>query len=152
MLLTSLSKEHNFQVINLVFMFEISERAHVGLLLMAALAQTYETKGRVRLKQVAEDARVSLAYLEEIAALLREAGLIEGRQGPGGGYRLMRIPVEITLEEISTALEGEVSLVACQKTAMTCPHEQKCRTKQVWHRLQRTIQAQLKSITLQEVI
>lgn len=133
-------------------MFEVSERAHAGLLLMAKLASVSQTGERIRLKTVAEEAHISLPYLEEIAATLRQANLIEGRQGPGGGYRLTREPRFITLEEISTALEGKVTLVDCQNPSTHCPHERGCRTKFIWNRLQHTIQKQLQSMTLQDVL
>lgn len=132
-------------------MFEISERAHAGLQLMVALAVAYKKNDRLSLKMIAQEAGVSGAYLEEIAASLRKANLIEGRQGPGGGYRLVRAPNAISLEEISTALEGQITLVGCQNISRECPHEKKCRTKNVWHRLQKTIQSQLRSITLQDL-
>ncbi len=132
-------------------MFEISERAHAGLELMAALALVYQKDERLRLNSVGGKTGVSLPYLEEIAASLRKAGLIEGRQGPGGGYRLTREPSKISLEHIAIALEGHVELVDCQKTSIQCPHEQTCRTKFVWHRLQHTIQAELRSITLADI-
>ncbi len=132
-------------------MFEISERAHAGLQLMAALASAYEKEERLRLKTIAEEAHISTTYLEEIAASLRKANLIEGRQGPGGGYRLTRAPKTITLEDISTALEGQVTLVDCQNTSILCPHEKHCRTKNIWHRLQKTIQNQLRTTSLQDL-
>lgn len=132
-------------------MFEISERAHAGLQLMATLAASYNKEERLSLKTIAEEAHISPTYLEEIAASLRKADLIEGRQGPGGGYRLTRAPSAITLEDISIALEGRVTLVDCQNTVLTCPHEKRCRTKNVWHHLQKTIQSHLQSMTLQDL-
>lgn len=131
-------------------MFEVSERAHAGLQLMAALAVKQDE--RVSLKSLAEEIGISGAYLEEVAATLRKANLIEGRQGPGGGYRLIHHPEEITLEQISTALEGKVALVECQSSSLHCPHERTCRTKSIWSRLQRNIQTQLQSITLRDVL
>jgi Rrf2 family protein len=131
-------------------MFEVSERAHAGLQLMAALAAHPDE--RLRLQSLAPDIGISPAYLEEIAAALRKANLIEGRQGPGGGYRLTRAPQEITLEHIATALEGKVTLVECQSATSHCPHERTCRTKSVWQRLQQSIYHHLRSMTLQDVL
>lgn len=132
-------------------MFEISERAHAGLQLMASLAASYEKDERLSLKTVAEESHISPTYLEEIAASLRKANLIEGRQGPGGGYKLTRAPNTITLEDISIALEGQVTLVDCQNASNLCPHEKRCRTKNIWHKLQKNIKTQLRSTTLQDV-
>lgn len=134
-------------------MFEISERAHAGLQLMATLASSYEKEERLSLKTIAEEAGISPTYLEEIAAALRKAHLIEGRQGPGGGYRLTHPPAEITLEQIATALEGQVMLVECQKSpSISCPQEKNCRTKNVWHGLQRLVQTHLRSTSLSDIL
>jgi Rrf2 family protein len=134
-------------------MFEISERAHAGLQLMATLASAYQKEERLSLKSFAEEAGISPSYLEEIATTLRKANLIEGRQGPGGGYCLTRPPKDITLEQIATALEGQVMLVECQKGAsIACPQEKRCRTKSVWHGLQRLVQSHLKSTSLSDIL
>ncbi len=133
-------------------MFEVSERAHAGLQLMAALASVYHKDERLSLKTFTDETGISPTYLEEIAATLRKANLIEGRQGPGGGYKLTRPPESITLENISTALEGKVMLVECQSSSTTCPHERQCKTKSVWNRLQRLIQDNLHSMTLKDVM
>ncbi len=133
-------------------MFEISERVHAGLELMAALAAAYAKDQRLSLKSVAQASGLSATYLEEIAADLRQAKLIEGRQGPCGGYRLTHAPNEITLAHIGTALEGEVVLVECQKGSVACPHAKNCRTKSIWHGLQRLIQKHLCSTSLSDIL
>ena len=45
-------------------------------------------------------------YLEQIFQKLRVAALVEGKRGPGGGYRLTRPASEITLLHIVEAVEG----------------------------------------------
>ena len=46
-------------------------------------------KGRaMTAAQIAEDQEISVSYIEQLFANLRESDLIEGVRGPGGGYRL----------------------------------------------------------------
>lgn len=58
----------------------------------------------VPLNLVAEGMRISLSYVEVMAAALRRAGLVTSTRGPGGGYRLARPADQISLLDIATAL------------------------------------------------
>jgi Rrf2 family protein len=49
---------------------------------------------------------VSEAYLDQLLALLRRAGLVRSVRGPRGGHELARPAGEITLTEVLSALEG----------------------------------------------
>lgn len=115
-------------------LFRVNERQHGGLILMAELAAAYASERALALSAIAERMNISPGYLEEVAGKLKEAGLIVGRRGPGGGYRLTRHPDEITVAEIVTAIEGPIALVDCQKGA-PCPVEANCRSKHIWNRL-----------------
>jgi Rrf2 family protein len=114
-------------------MFQISERDHVGLILMTELA--HQAEEFTSLKDIAERMKLSLGYLEEIAMTLKRANLIEGKTGPGGGYRLMKKPDEITAEKILSALAGPLMLVACQKGEGTCPAEGHCSSRSFWKKI-----------------
>lgn len=117
---------------------------------MTKLAEAHERGEYVTLKEVAAPMMLSEAYLEEVAAGLKKAGLIEGRTGPKGGYILTREPKTITAEDIVTAIEGPVSLVDCQSGA-ACPVEGSCSSKSLWSSLQKKIVTSLKETTLAEV-
>ena len=133
-------------------LFRISARDHGALILMTTLAEANVGEGFVSLQEIAEQMRLSQGYLEEIAALLKKAGLIQGKQGPNGGYRLAKDPKAITLEAILTALEGPVELVDCQSASVACPVSSKCASKNVWKIVQRNLQKTLRETTLAETI
>lgn len=49
------------------------------------------TKGElVVLADVAEDIAIGCSYAEQIFRVLREAGIVKGMRGPGGGYMLAK--------------------------------------------------------------
>ena len=133
-------------------MFHVPERTHAGLLLMTSLAERYADQGFVSLQVIAADKQLSQAYLEEIAALLRRHALIEGRQGPRGGYRLQRAPADISLADITQAIEGELALVECQKKNASCPLESGCKTKHMWQGLQASIETHLTETSLADML
>lgn len=133
-------------------LFHVSARDHGALVLMAALAEEFPKQAYISLQDVADQMQLSQGYLEEIAAPLKKAGLIQGKQGPGGGYRLAKSPEKISLEEILVALEGPVELVDCQSNQMSCPVAHKCNSKNVWKVLQHTIQKTLRETTLAQTL
>lgn len=133
-------------------LFRVSARDHSALILMSALAERFDDGGFARLGEIAGTMKLSQGYLEEIAAALRSGGLIEGKQGPNGGYRLTRPPKRISLADILTALEGPVELVDCQSSGAACPVRHRCSSKNVWNALQETIRSSLEKTTLAKVM
>lgn len=132
-------------------LFHVSARDHGALILMTTLAEAHGTDRLVSLQEVADSMQLSQGYLEEIAASLKKAGLVSGKQGPGGGYKLEKDPKQISLEDILTALEGPVALVDCQSHG-GCPVADKCSSKNIWKVVQRNLQKTLKETTLAEAI
>ena len=76
--------------------------------LVAAKAAPGE-EGLVSLSEISKRQDISLPYLEQLFVKLRRAGLVEAMRGPGGGYRLARIPSDIRMSEIMEAVDENVS-------------------------------------------
>jgi Rrf2 family iron-sulfur cluster assembly transcriptional regulator len=64
-----------------------------------------ETAGPVALATIGERQGISLSYLEQLFGGLRGAGLVQSSRGPGGGYRLGRPAVEISVADIVLAVD-----------------------------------------------
>ena len=133
-------------------LFQVSARDHSAVILMTELARHFESGSCASLQEIATEMQLSEGYLEEIAARLKKAELIIGKQGPGGGYRLTREPKEISLEEILTALTGPIALVDCQATDRPCPVSAKCASKHIWKSVQQSIQTTLQNTRLTDVM
>jgi Rrf2 family protein len=63
----------------------------------------------VQVRVIGERQGIPTRYLEQIFQRLRRAGLIEGKRGPGGGYRLLRTPAELDLRSVVEAVEGPLA-------------------------------------------
>ncbi|MDA8584730.1 Rrf2 family transcriptional regulator [Rhodobacteraceae bacterium] len=81
-----------------------------GRYAMVALADLGMTKGETLLSlgEISRRQDISLPYLEQLFVKLRRAGLVESVRGPGGGYRLARVPSEIRVSEILGAVDETV--------------------------------------------
>jgi Rrf2 family protein len=94
-------------------LLKVTRKAELGLLLVSELAHHQPGDGPLSLEEVAKKTGASRKFLEQIAADLRRAGLIEGVRGAAGGYRLRRGPTEMTVAEVFNAVEGPMELEAC---------------------------------------
>lgn len=127
----------------------VSERMHAGLILLAELASSDQARS---LRDIGEVMHLSEGYLEEIAALLRKAGFIQGKRGAGGGYALAIDPAKVTLHQILVALDGPIALVPCQHTGDLCSVAHLCKTRNVWSSVQQKMISFLQETTLASVL
>src|SRR5690348_5149905 len=101
---------------------------------MTDLAHAYG-RGPVALSEVARVEHVSLGYLEQLAAGLRRAGLVEDTRGAAGDYQLAWPQAEITVGEVYRILEGPIAPVECvdaSYVAGSCEREPVCASRSVW--------------------
>ena len=138
-----------------------SSKAEYGVRLMVELGrQTPEQP--TSLKAIAEAERLPLAYLEQVVARLKRAGLVMSARGAHGGYWLARPAEQITMDEVVQALEGAIAPMECFLTETTervlCSHThesdmgQHCATKLLWMRVQGGIARSLQTTTLAELV
>lgn len=138
-------------------MFKISTKGDYGLLLMSMLAEksgSSETSGTyVSLKEIAHEKHLSLPYLSQIILPLKNAGLVDSKEGRVGGYRLAKRPAEISLMQILEALEGPMSPVrCCSDTDAKCGSEAKCNVKFAWKDAQLMLSEFFKKKTLADIL
>ncbi len=122
----------------------ISTRVHDALVFMGKLASASDA---LTVDQAATHP-LSAGYLEQIALRLKEAGLIVGKRGPGGGYRLARPAKDISVRDVVEAVEGSLALVPCLDKAVRCGAEHACASRNVWGTLQERILTTLDETTL----
>jgi Rrf2 family protein len=114
--------------------------------LLSILAQKGK-KGRVSLKDLAEMG-MPRAFMAKIATSLVEAGILNSKEGKGGGYGLNYEPKEIQVREALEAIEGEVEPVTCE----TCPMDGGCGQQGFMGRLTGEIEKLLERYTLEDLI
>ncbi|MCB1768987.1 MAG: Rrf2 family transcriptional regulator, partial [Candidatus Competibacteraceae bacterium] len=90
-------------------------------------------------------------YLEQLFAKLRKHGLVEGVRGPGGGYRLARMPDQVTVANIISAVDERLDATRCCGDE-NCQGGRRCLTHQLWTDLSRQIFTFLEGITLAQFV
>ena len=89
---------------------KLSNRVSYGLRAMVKLAMS-DPKTPTPLRDLAEDQGVPAKYLEQMAAALKIAGLIDSIRGANGGYHLARPASKISVLDIYVALDSNASQI-----------------------------------------
>lgn len=131
---------------------KISTKGRYALRMLLDMAR-YQKDGPVSLKDVASRQHVSKKYLEQIALVLSQSGLLQGTRGHQGGYRLIVDPGKCTAYDILSILEGSLHPVAClDQSPNNCARCNGCDTLYVWEGLDEVIRQYLQGITLQDML
>src|SRR5579883_273903 len=136
-----------------------SSRAEYGVRLMVELGRQ-NPEHPTSLKAIADAEGLPLAYLEQVVARLRKAGLVMSARGAHGGYWLSRPSEELTMYEVVEALEGAIAPMECflheHTERVLCSHEpdfgRGCATKLLWTRVQNGIVRSLQTTTLADLV
>lgn len=107
-------------------MFSYSKLAQAGI---AAVSYLSEIAGEDRLAgsaEIAESRHLSPVLVAKIMTLLSSAGLVAGKTGPAGGYRLTREPDRISLLDVVRVFEDLDAQVMCPFGPDWCGVGPKC--------------------------
>ncbi|MDR3475856.1 MAG: Rrf2 family transcriptional regulator [Devosia sp.] len=100
----------------------LTNKGKYGLKAMVHLA--FLPPGRMALvNDIAVANQLPKKFLDAILGDLRNAGLVVSRKGKGGGYRLARIPEEITVGSIVRVLDGPLAPIPCASRTRYQPCE-----------------------------
>jgi Rrf2 family iron-sulfur cluster assembly transcriptional regulator len=111
----------------------------------------HATDSPVPLADISQRQGISLSYLEQLFARLRRQGLVKSARGPGGGYRLNRIPDEITVVEVLNAIDEKIDATRCGGEG-NCQEGRACLTHDLWCDLSKQISDFLSGISLGELV
>ncbi len=125
---------------------KLSTKGRHAITAMMELALRHK-KGPVTLADISVEQSISVSYLEQLFARLRNSGLVTGMRGPGGGYCLRRPASEITIAEILSAVDD-----AMPARRERIPGEQWPESVVMWNQLSARIYDYLNDLTLAEAV
>ena len=116
----------------------LSKRGEYGLRAMIVLAGNPQTDSQlpiVLIKDIAQQEKIPIKFLEQILLSLKNIGLLHSKMGVGGGYYLAKQPHEITLGQIIRVLDGPIAPIRCVSQiayeSCGCPDEETCGLRMV---------------------
>ena len=105
----------------------------------------------VKGEQIAQAQSIPIKFLENILVDLRQAGLVESRRGPEGGYWLARPAKEITVADVMRAAEGPLASVRGQKPEDLDYVGAAASLQEVWVALRVSLRDVLEHVTLADL-
>lgn len=108
----------------------------------------------VSLSEISGRQSISLAYLEQLFAKLRKAGLVQSHRGHAGGYSLLAPAQDINLESIISAVDEDIKLHGCTpEIKQHCTgHSTQCMTHSLWDALEAHIEDFLVKVSVADVV
>jgi Rrf2 family protein len=131
----------------------ISQKCQYGLRAVFELAKRYG-QGPVKIGEIAEAQAIPPRFLEVILGELKQAGFVESRRGAEGGYRLIRSPERLSVEEVLRFIEGPIGPVHCVRddADASCPLRGACVFMPMWRRVQEAMTQVYRSTTFQDLV
>jgi Rrf2 family cysteine metabolism transcriptional repressor len=123
---------------------------------MVQLGRHYGTGKPASLAEIAAEEDLPRAYLEQLAFVLRDAGLVVSTRGAHGGYALARSPETIPMSEVLRALEGPIAPMICATDepdhSLACNRSSTCTVNVLWVRVRDAIAGALDGMTLADLV
>lgn len=126
---------------------KISTKGQYAVRLMVDIAKSDSV---VSISNVAKNQEISVKYLEQIVAMLVKAKLLESSRGHLGGYKITKLPKDISIKDILMVTGDTCSLAPC--VGGNCSRSNKCYAMSVWNDLGELIDDYLSKISLQDLL
>ena len=139
-----------FPPIHLLDEMRLNTRSRYAVTAMLDLAM-HEDGGPVALSDIARRQGISLAFLEQLFVRLRQAKLVTGTRGRGGGYRLRRPAARVAVADVIVAVDRTVDATRCGGRE-NCQSEARCLTHDLWSDLSDHIRVFLGDIHLDDLM
>lgn len=134
----------------------LTAKGKYSLKALAHLA-TLEPGATTQALDIAQENNIPKKFLDAILGELRNAGIVQSRKGPGGGYRLARAPSEIKIGHVIRTIDGPLAPIGCaSRTAYQpcrdCKDVKTCTIRLTMTKVRDAISDVLDRITLAEMI
>ncbi len=130
-------------------MFNFNNTFTYGLRLLVNLSQNMDKPKQ--LKKIAQEENISLQYLRKLIIPLERAGMVKSLRGPGGGFMLTKLPVEISLLAVNNALNRS-KVIDCVKGSSDCRRFGDCMVKDLLEEIYNKAQLVFKNKTLATIV
>jgi len=132
----------------------LSSKGEYATRAILELARRYRNDEPVPVDVIAKAQNIPARFLEQILLSLRRAGFVRSRRGPRGGYILAKPPSQISIAQVTRAIDGPLAPVACvsQLEHEDCELSETCELKCLWQELRDTISDLLEGVSFQDIV
>ncbi len=134
----------------------ISKKTKYALNALVHLAKKYE-QGPVLISLISEEERIPQKFLEAILLDLKNAGILGSKKGKGGGYYLIKKPLEVNVADVMRLFDGPIALLPCvthkyYQRCEECKDEETCGIRDVFMAVRNETVKVLKESTIAGIL
>jgi len=130
----------------------LTTRSTYGTTILLDIALNCEN-GPVRTEDISNRQHISKKYLEKLLRLLKEAGYITSKPGPGGGHLLKVAANNIRIGEVFKSLDGDMDKdFDCVPGSDGCSRAAVCLARTMWQEAWGAVYKSLNVYTLADMI
>src|ERR1700733_5021744 len=134
----------------------LTAKGKYSLKALAHLA-TLDSQAMTQANDIAKANGIPKKFLDAILGELRNAGIVQSQKGPGGGYRLARVPSEIRIGHVIRTIDGPLAPIACAsptayQPCRDCSDVRACSVRLMMTKVRDAISDVLDSVTLSDMI
>ena len=115
------------------------------------LANRSNEQNTVSLAEISSIQGVSISYLEQLFSKMRQAELVIGTRGPGGGYRLNKPAEQISVADIADAIDDRCREERLEAFEKPCPDKRNF-AQDKWNEFSRELYLFLGTVTLSRFV
>lgn len=130
----------------------ISAKGRYGLAAMISMAEDVSGNDPLTVIGLSKKLGISKIYLEQVFSLLKKAGLVKSHKGAQGGYRLARLPQEITVRDILSELDQAIFESVGTTVATHAPQIDQAMQELIFDQMDQVMGETLERITLQDLL
>jgi Rrf2 family cysteine metabolism transcriptional repressor len=133
---------------------KLSSKGEYATRAILELSRRFEEHKPIPVEVIAEAQSIPPRFLEQILLLLRRAGFVRSKRGPQGGYHLARPPSDISVAEITRAIDGPLAPVACvsQLEHEDCELSGTCELRWLWQDVRDAVSTMLEEVSFQDIL
>lgn len=106
----------------------------------------------ISVREIAAAERVPYQFLRRILQQLVKAGLVESREGAGGGIRIKRDAAAIPVSDVIRIFQGEIQITECLFQKQLCHNRDSCVLRHEIMRIEELLRREFDGLTIQTLL
>lgn len=130
----------------------ISAKGRYAMAAVISMAQQYSNGEHITVISISEKLGISKIYLEQVFSLLKRSKIVKSIKGAQGGYQLTRMPGQITVLDVLSAVEMSLFEKAEDTVIDSAPDIEEAMRSCAFDVLDKSIKQSLSGITIEELV
>lgn len=130
----------------------ISAKGRYALAAVISMAQNYKSAEPVTVISISEKLGISKIYLEQVFSLLKRGGIVNSLKGSQGGYHLARMPRQITLSDVLSAVELSLFEPTEDTVSKNAPEIETAMRLSAFNKIDEALKTTMSGITFHDLV